>query len=177
MHDIACQMVSKWARQGPDHVINPAETFTQLTLDSIAICTFGTRFNSFYRNEAHPFVQAMVFGLSESARRAFRPAFVNDYLYRSSSQRYQESINVMRATARQAIKERQNNPVEKNDLLNAMLLGKDSKTGKGMTEVCSLEESCFVETLCQMQARDLILIYEVVVGKHHEQRNNVSHSW
>ena len=152
MHDIACQMVSKWARQSPDHVIDPVTSFTQLTLDSIAICALDIRFNSFYRDEPHPFVNAMAFGLAESGRRAFRPAFMNDYLYPASSRKYQESIEIMRATAFQAIKERRNKPTEKNDLLNAMLLGKDSKTGKGMTEVCSHEEVHFFAPLHQLQA-------------------------
>ena len=135
MYDIAAQMVSKWARQGPEQNIDPTVDFTKLTLDSISICAMDTRFNSFYRDNAHPFVEAMVYALRESGKRAFRPAFMNDYLYRGARQKYWESIEIMKATARQAIKERQNHPSEKNDLLNAMLLGKDTKTGKGMSEV------------------------------------------
>lgn len=32
------------------------------------------------------------------------------------------------------IAERRDNPIDKNDLLNKMLLGKDQKTGKGLSE-------------------------------------------
>lgn len=138
MRDIASQMVIKWARQGPGEAIDPTRDFTALTLDSIAICAMDTRFNSFYREKPHPFVQAMTFALAESGRRAFRPSVMNDYLYRASNKRYGESIEVMNAIARQAIKERQNNPSEKKDLLNAMVLGKDPKTGRGITEVCEI---------------------------------------
>ena len=135
MHDIACQLVAKWARQGPKQIINPTTDFTCLTLDSISICAMDTRFNSFYRDEPHPFVKAMSEALLESGRRSFRPAFMNDHVYRGTSKKFWQNIEVMRTTARQAIKERQDHPIEKNDLLNAMLLGKDPKTGKGLSEV------------------------------------------
>jgi cytochrome P450/NADPH-cytochrome P450 reductase len=37
MHDIASQLVVKWARFGPSEKINVTEDFTRLTLDSIAL--------------------------------------------------------------------------------------------------------------------------------------------
>ena len=38
MHDIASQLVVKWARFGPKEKINVPDDFTRLTLDSIALC-------------------------------------------------------------------------------------------------------------------------------------------
>ena len=134
MYDIAGQMVSKWARQGPEQAIDPTNDFTQLTLDSIAICAMGTRFNSFYKDKPHPFVDAMIFFLLESGRRAYRPTLMNDYVYRESKKKYWESIDAMKAIVRQSIKYRREHPSEKADLLNAMMLGKDPKTGATMTE-------------------------------------------
>lgn len=60
MYDLATQLVAKWARGGPDARINVTNDFTRLTLDSIALCAMGKRFNSFYSEEMHPFVGAMV---------------------------------------------------------------------------------------------------------------------
>ena len=37
MHDIASQLVVKWARFGPKDRINVTDDFTRLTLDSIAL--------------------------------------------------------------------------------------------------------------------------------------------
>jgi cytochrome P450 / NADPH-cytochrome P450 reductase len=37
MHDIASQLVIKWARFGPKEKINVTDDFTRLTLDSIAL--------------------------------------------------------------------------------------------------------------------------------------------
>jgi cytochrome P450/NADPH-cytochrome P450 reductase len=48
MYEIACQLVSRWARE-PLRAIDPTQDFTKLTLDSIALCAMDTRFNSFYR--------------------------------------------------------------------------------------------------------------------------------
>ncbi|KAL9124185.1 MAG: hypothetical protein Q9217_006463, partial [Psora testacea] len=134
MYDISCQLVSKWARQGPEHPIDPTDDFTRLTLDSIALCAMDTRFNSFYREKSHPFVEAMVYFLQESSRRAFRPSFMSDYVYRAATKRYWQCIETLQATALQAIKHRQEHPSQKPDLLNAMIQGKDPKTGEGMTD-------------------------------------------
>ena len=37
MLDIGSQLVSKWARYGPEYKINVTDDFTRLTLDSIAL--------------------------------------------------------------------------------------------------------------------------------------------
>jgi cytochrome P450 / NADPH-cytochrome P450 reductase len=76
----------------------------------------------------------MVYFLTESGRRALRPSLVNDYVYRTSTRQYFESIDTMKATALQAIEERRKHPSDKSDLLNALLLGKDPKTGKGLSD-------------------------------------------
>ena len=39
---------------------------TSLTLDTIGLCGFGYRFNSFYRDTHHPFVGAMIGALGAS---------------------------------------------------------------------------------------------------------------
>ena len=127
-------MLSKWARQGPNHQIDPVDDFTRLTLDTIALTAVDSRFNSFYREKSHPFVDALFFFMAESGRRSFRPEFVNDYVYRASTKRYWQCIEVMRNVDLQAIKERRDHPSSKNDLLNAMMRGKDPKTGKGLTD-------------------------------------------
>ena len=60
MLDIADQMLTKWERLGPEASIDVADNMTRLTLDTIALSGFGYRFNSFYQNEMHPLIEAMV---------------------------------------------------------------------------------------------------------------------
>jgi cytochrome P450/NADPH-cytochrome P450 reductase len=134
MHEMAVQLVSLWARRGPENKIAVTEDFTKLTLDSIAVCAMDTRFNSFYRDELHPFVTSMQFFLKESGMRALRPSFVSDYVYRQSTKQYWDSIELMKSVARHVIDERRAHPQDKKDLVNAMLDGEDPKTGKKMSD-------------------------------------------
>ena len=59
MHDIASQLVMKWARMSDDYKIPVTNDFTRLTLDTIALCAMDYRFNPFHQDEMHPFVAAM----------------------------------------------------------------------------------------------------------------------
>lgn len=133
MYDIATQLVMKWARIGPAVPIQVTDDFTRLTLDTIALCAMGTRFNSFYHDEMHPFVEAMVGLLAGSGHRAIRPALFNS-LPTSENNKYWSDIEYLRNLARELVDSRKENPVEKKDLLNALILGRDPQTGRGMTD-------------------------------------------
>lgn len=133
MLEIASQLVLKWARFGSRTAINVTDDFTRLTLDSIALCAMEARFNSFYREEMHPFPQAMTRFLSEAGKRALRPAIVNSMMW-SASKRFEEDIALMQRTAMDIVNEKRAHPSNKKTLLSAMLDGKDPKTGKKMSE-------------------------------------------
>src|ERR1700722_9673965 len=60
MVDIAEQLVLKWERMNSDDEIDVVHDMTALTLDTIGLCGFGYRFNSFYRRHYPPFVEALV---------------------------------------------------------------------------------------------------------------------
>jgi len=93
-----------------------------------------TRFNSFYHEEMHPFVESMVGLLMESGARARRPAVAN-YFMRSAQQKYDADIALLKKVAAEVVAERRANPTDKKkDLLNAMILGRDPKTGEGLSE-------------------------------------------
>ncbi len=57
MVDIADQLVKKWERLNGDEEIDVVHDMTALTLDTIGLCGFDYRFNSFYRRDYHPFVE------------------------------------------------------------------------------------------------------------------------
>lgn len=92
-----------------------------------------TRFNSFYHEEMHPFVDAMVGLLQESGARSRRPAVAN-YFMRSAQQKYDADITLLRKVAAEVVAERTAHPNDKKDLLNAMMKGRDPKTGEGLTQ-------------------------------------------
>jgi cytochrome P450/NADPH-cytochrome P450 reductase len=132
MHDIASQLVMKWARHGPNHQIKVTDDFTRLTLDTIALCAMDYRFNSYYSESMHPMIQAMADFLKVSGDRARRDG-ITQMFYRAETQKYQDDIELLRKTSFDVINTRKQNPTDKKDLLNGMLKGVDPKTGKTMT--------------------------------------------
>ena len=129
MHDVAVQLCMKWARLGPEYAIQTTEDFTRLALDTLALCAMDYRFNSFYKSEMHPFVAAMGAFLKESGGRARRPGFAA-LLYRSVDQKYWQDIGVMRKISDEVVQYRRAHPLDRKDLLNALIRGKDPKTGE-----------------------------------------------
>lgn len=124
MKDIASQLILKWARYGTGYKINAAEDFTRLTLDTLALCAMDYRFNSFYTEEQHPFIDAMGNFLRTGASRARRPAYLAPF-YRSEDQAFERDIKYMRDLGAEIVQNRRENPKESKDLLNAMVNGKD----------------------------------------------------
>ncbi|WHZ13080.1 MAG: putative bifunctional P-450/NADPH-P450 reductase CypD [Burkholderiaceae bacterium] len=135
MLDIADQMLVRWERFGPDTVIQVTDDMTRLTLDTIALCAFDYRFNSFYQRELHPFVGAMVDALSESGARERRLPVANKLMLRTR-RAYEDDLRLMQEVADSLIAERRRDPdaASKKDLLNLMLNGRDPTTGEGLSD-------------------------------------------
>lgn len=133
MQNIASQLVLKWARHGPEHRIDSTEDFTRLTLDTIALCSMSTRFNSFYRDEIHPFAQSMSQVMLESGRRGSRSDLLNSLMWRSSNEFF-GNIETMRSICQAVIDERRAKSCDQDDLVSAMLSKKDPKTGEMMSD-------------------------------------------
>ncbi|KAI8634470.1 bifunctional P-450:NADPH-P450 reductase [Xylariaceae sp. FL1651] len=132
MHDIATQMALKFARYGPSTPIPASDDFTRLALDTLALCSMGFRFNSFYSKELHPFIEAMGDFLVESGKRPSR--VMPSWFYRADEAKFWDDIGILRKTAEEVLESRKKHPDDRKDLLNAMLKGVDSKTGKRMSD-------------------------------------------
>lgn len=135
MLDIAEQMMLKLEREGSDEEIDVVDVMTRATLDTIALCAFDYRFNSFYRESMHPFVHAMVDTLIETGQRVTRLPIRNKLMF-STNRKYQVNIDYMNKVADDVIAERKANPHanRKKDLLSLMLAGKDPVTGEGLSD-------------------------------------------
>nr|POE47611.1 bifunctional cytochrome p450/nadph--p450 reductase [Quercus suber] len=129
MKDIASQLILKWARYGPEHVVPVTDDFTRLTLDTLALCAMGYRFNSFYSDEMHPFISAMTRFLREGGARPNRPTILSAF-YRSNDAQFKADIAYMRDLSDSIIRQRIDHPDSRKDLLNAMLSGKDPKSNE-----------------------------------------------
>lgn len=139
MKDIANQLILSWARKGPENRILATDDFTRLTLDTIALCTMSYRFNSFYQDSMHPFVEAMTFLFQENTARSSRPAFAQSLMWKTNA-KFEESKKVLHDVGKSIIENRRQNPTEKKDVLNTMLYGKDPKTGQVMRDELITEQ-------------------------------------
>jgi cytochrome P450/NADPH-cytochrome P450 reductase len=136
MVDIAEQLVEKWQRLNPDDAADVSNDMTRLTLDTIGLCGFDYRFNSFYREEPHPFVVAMIRGLSESLARQTRLPGQTQLMVRKRRQ-FQEDTSYIYGLVDQLIRDRKANPdqADTKDLLGSMLSGVDKETGEKLDDV------------------------------------------
>ena len=109
---------------------------TSLTLDTIGICGFDYRFNSFYRENNHPFVRAMVNALSTAMTQLQRLPFEH-LIRRRQDAEFQADIEYMNGMVDRIIRDRRMDGDEagQHDLLNSMLTGIDRKTGERLDDV------------------------------------------
>ena len=137
MIDVARQMVDKWARLNPGESVSVSDEMTGLTLDTIGLCGFGYRFNSFYRERAHPFIRAMSRALSTAMDRTNRLG-VLDKVQFVQNKRFAAAVKLMNKTVDGIIAERRENPdlfAGNSDLLSAMMTGTDRETGEGLDDL------------------------------------------
>lgn len=134
MHDIATQLSMKLARHGAQTPMKVSDEFTRLALDTLALCAMDFRFNSYYHEEMHPFIQAMGDFLSECGHRNKRPSFAPNFLYRAANEKFYKDIALMRQVADEVVEARKKSPSDRKDLLNAMLIGVDPQTGEKLSD-------------------------------------------
>ena len=135
MLDIANQLTDKWTRLNPGDEVDVPASMTALTLDTIALCGFDYRFNSFYRDTPHPFVEAMVRSLLTAQARARRLPALNRLRIREQRQLDDDQM-FMKDLVGKLIAERrqQGGAADNSDLLGRMLTGVDPQSGKGLPD-------------------------------------------
>jgi cytochrome P450 / NADPH-cytochrome P450 reductase len=109
---------------------------TRLTLDTIGLCGFDYRFNSFYRDEPHPFVASMVRCLDLAMQKQTRLPIGQRLRVREHRQ-FQEDTIYMNSLVDKIIAERGEGAEgeQPKDLLNSMLTGVDKETGERLDDV------------------------------------------
>lgn len=134
MVDLAVQLIQKWSRLNPDESVNVPEDMTRLTLDTIGLCGFNYRFNSFYREQPHPFITSMVRALGEAMSQLQRLG-IQDKLMVITKRQFTHDIQVMYSLVDQIIAERRGHHQDGgDDLLAHMLSGKDPDTGEALDD-------------------------------------------
>jgi cytochrome P450/NADPH-cytochrome P450 reductase len=135
MLDIAEQLVTKWERLNFDEEVDVVRDMTALTLDTIGLCGFGYRFNSFYREGFHPFVDAMVRTLETVQNRRGIP--LEEFMLKKELAQQRKDVRYMHKMVEDIVRERRESGADiatKPDLLSYMIAGVDKKTGERLDD-------------------------------------------
>ncbi len=136
MLDIAVQLMQKWERLNPEDTADVPADMTRLTLDTIALCGFNYRFNSFYRDAPHPFVVAML-GSLEIAQARARELPIQSRLHFKRDRELQANQQMMAQTVQHIIQDRRSSGTAGNfnDLLDRMLTSVDRESGEKLDDI------------------------------------------
>ncbi|HRJ69274.1 MAG TPA: cytochrome P450 [Beijerinckiaceae bacterium] len=136
MVDIAEQLILKWERMNAEDEIDVVHDMTALTLDTIGLCGFDYRFNSFYRLDYHPYVEALVRSLETVMMMRGLPW--ERFTLAKREKQIAEDIAFMNQMVDAIVAERRKagDAAEgKKDLLNAMIAGVDRVSGQQLDDV------------------------------------------
>src|ERR1700731_1694676 len=136
MVDIAEQLVKKWERLKADDEIDVVHDMTALTLDTIGLCGFDYRFNSFYRRDYHPFVESLVRSLETIMMTRGIP--LESLWLKKRRLTLAQDVAFMNKMVDEIVAERRRNAEAaegKKDMLGAMMTGVDRVTGEQLDDV------------------------------------------
>ena len=136
MVDIAEQLVKKWERLNADDEIDVVHDMTALTLDTIGLCGFDYRFNSFYRRDYHPFVKSLVRSLQTIMM--IRGLPMEDLWMKRRRRDLAADVAFMNKMVDEIVAERRKSITaadNKKDMLAAMMSGVDRATGVQLDDV------------------------------------------
>jgi len=136
MVDIAEQLVKKWERLNADEEIDVVHDMTALTLDTIGLCGFDYRFNSFYRRDYHPFVASLVRSLETIMMTRGLP-LENLWMHKRRRD-LAGDVEFMNKMVDEIVAERRSNAAgadDKKDMLAAMMTGVDRVSGEQLDDV------------------------------------------
>ena len=134
MLDVANQLCLKWERLNSDDDIDIVHDMTAVALDTIGICGFNYRFNSFYREEYHPFINALTNTLETCMMQRGLP--FEQQILKKRLAAMEKDVAYMNKLVDDIIAERRSRGgarAEK-DLLNYMLDGVDKVTGESLSD-------------------------------------------
>lgn len=135
MLEIAEQMMVRWSQLNANDEIDVPADMVRLTLDTIGLCGFDYRFNSFSREEPHPFIESMLVALQESIDRATAIPMMHA-LNVGRRHSYEKHVDNLKTIVDSVIAERKagGGATDAKDLLSLMLTGADPATGEKLSD-------------------------------------------
>ncbi|MEU8776828.1 cytochrome P450 [Streptomyces sp. NPDC048606] len=135
MLGVARSLIGKWDRAAGREGVDVSEDMTRLTFDTIGLCGFGYDFESFRRDEAHPFVEAMGRALAFT-QDTTESLPGTDWLRPGRTERFGRDVAVMTDLVDEVIRQRRlSGDTRTDDLLGRMLHTPDARTGLPLDDV------------------------------------------
>lgn len=135
MLDVASDLAAHWRSQT---TVDVSSDMTKLTLDTIGRTGFSYSFQSFTRDEPHPFVDAMVGTLSHNQRREIVPIpWLADIVFRKADRKNEEDKRYLAEVLDDIVRTRRDGgPSGSTDLLDIMLdAARDSGNPNALSEI------------------------------------------
>lgn len=135
MLEVARELLRKWDGAAGDEPVDVAADMTRLTFDTIGLCGFGYDFESFAREETHPFVTALSRALGfAQARGESIPGM--ELFKRRQAEQFRGDVALMKDLVDDVIRQRRASGDRSTaDLLGRMLHTADAATGEPLDDV------------------------------------------
>ncbi|MFJ7956950.1 bifunctional cytochrome P450/NADPH--P450 reductase [Streptomyces sp. NPDC096319] len=135
MLTVARSLVGKWDRIAGIQSVDVPDDMTRLTFDTIGLCGFGYDFESFRRNDLHPFVEAMARALGFTQEKS-ESIPGTEIFKRKQVERFRADAQLMSDLVDDVIRQRRaSGDSSTDDLLGMMLHTKDPATGQPLDDV------------------------------------------
>ncbi|MEH0638918.1 cytochrome P450 [Streptomyces bottropensis] len=132
---VARSLIAKWDQTVGEQPVDVPADMTRLTFDTIGLCGFDYDFESFLRDEAHPWVEAMVRALTVTQAKG--ESFPGTELFRwKEADQFRKDTALMTDLVDEVIRERKaSGDTSTDDLMGRMLHTRDEVTGELLDDV------------------------------------------
>lgn len=138
MRDTASELIQKWRTLGNENQVKLIDELNRLNLEATTLALYGRKLDCL-TGPMHPMIQGMEDSTSEAMKRPNRPGFLNWLVYGG---KFKKAIRTMRDYAAEIVEYRKKHPEDeaRNDVLAALMKGKDPETGEVLTDSQVIDE-------------------------------------
>ncbi|MFJ3876351.1 cytochrome P450 [Streptomyces sp. NPDC090077] len=131
---VARSLIAAWDRAAGTAPVDVPEDMTRLTFDTIGLCGFGFDFESFRRDGAHPFVDAMSRALAFTQDKV-ESVPGSEIFKRRQAEQFRRDTELMNGLVDEVIRRRRaSGDTRTDDLLGRMLHTRDAATGEPLDD-------------------------------------------
>ncbi len=135
MLKVARELIAKWDQAAGELPVDVAADMTRLTFDTIGLCGFGYDFESFRRDEPHPFITALARALDFAQAKGESIPGAELFQWKKAEQ-FRNDVTLMKDLVDDVIRRRRaDGDQSTDDLLGRMLHTRDEVSGEPLDDV------------------------------------------